>query len=139
MAPVPGCGSVVHTRALGRSEGATSFFQTLFNSTGRSSFRVSSFTHLLALSCLAVPWTARAAPRSQRPLRVVVSEAFPPISCVDSQGRIQGLARNRWERRTGIPVQLQGMDRLEAQKAVQAGRADVIAVMASEAFRQLPL
>ncbi|WP_411877250.1 transporter substrate-binding domain-containing protein, partial [Vulcanococcus limneticus] len=76
---------------------------------------------------------------SRRPVRVVVSEAFPPISFVDRQGRIQGLARDRWElwqRRTGIPVQLQAMDWLEAQQAVQAGRADVVAAMARTAARE---
>lgn len=70
---------------------------------------------------------------------MVVSDAFPPISFVDSQGRIQGLARDRWdlwERRTGIPVELQAMDWLEAQKAVQAGRADVIAAMARTKERE---
>ncbi len=73
------------------------------------------------------------------PVRVVVSDAFPPISFVDREGRIQGLARDRWElwqRRTGIPVQLQAMDWLEAQKAVQSGRADVIAAMARTTARE---
>ncbi|MBW4530194.1 MAG: EAL domain-containing protein [Aphanothece saxicola GSE-SYN-MK-01-06B] len=82
---------------------------------------------------------ASAAPQPQRPLRVVVSEAFPPISFVDSQGRIQGLARDRWdlwEQRTGIPVELQAMDWLEAQKAVQSGRADVIAAIARTQERE---
>lgn len=70
---------------------------------------------------------------------MVVSEAFPPISFVDREGRIQGLARDRWElwqRRTGIPVQLQAMDWQAAQQAVLSGRADVIAAMARTAARE---
>lgn len=91
------------------------------------------------MSCLALPLTASAAPPSPWPLRVVVNKAFPPISFVDSQGRIQGLVRDRWdlwERRTGIPVELKAMDFLEAQKAVKAGRADVIASMARTTARE---
>ncbi|PSB36221.1 bifunctional diguanylate cyclase/phosphodiesterase [Aphanothece cf. minutissima CCALA 015] len=123
----------------GDQGGATSFFHRFVLPPVRSSFRVSSWTHLLALSCLAVPLTASAKLQAQRPLRVVVSDAFPPISFVDPQGRIQGLARDRWDlwqRRTGIPVELQAMDWLEAQKAVQAGRADVIAAMARTRDRE---
>ncbi|WP_094589780.1 EAL domain-containing protein [Vulcanococcus limneticus] len=88
---------------------------------------------LLVLWALLLPVATAAVQPARRPLRVVVSESFPPISFVDRQGTIQGLVRERWElwqRRTGIPVQLQAMGWLEAQQAVLAGRADVIAAMA---------
>ncbi len=94
---------------------------------------------LLGLLVLVVPLNASSAPSLRRPIRVAVSEAFPPISFADPQGKIQGLAVDRWrlwERRTGIPVEILAMDWLEAQKAVQAGRADVIAAMARTEARE---
>lgn len=99
----------------------------------------SLFSRLLVLLLLVAP--AGASPTTAEPkvVRVVLSEAFPPISFIDRDGQIHGLTRDRWElwqERTGIPVKLEAMDWLEAQKAVQDGRADVIAAIASTPERR---
>ena len=62
-------------------------------------------------------------------IRVVLDDNYPPYSFRDANGSLQGVAKSRWalwEARTGIKVDLQGMDWGRAQETMQAGRADVI-------------
>lgn len=65
----------------------------------------------------------------RRTLTVVIDDNYPPYIFRDSAGRLQGVRKDVWElwaRRTGIQVDLIGMDWAKAQARIQAGQADVI-------------
>jgi diguanylate cyclase (GGDEF)-like protein/PAS domain S-box-containing protein len=77
---------------------------------------------------LAAPLPAPAAEPPAR-IRVVADGEFPPFAFTDSEGRLRGYSVDAWrlfEERTGIRVELAVMDWVDAQAALQAGRADVI-------------
>ncbi|MBU0750572.1 MAG: EAL domain-containing protein [Gammaproteobacteria bacterium] len=71
---------------------------------------------------------AAAAPRPTA-ITVVLDDNYPPYIFRDAAGSLQGMLKDQWElwsARTGISVDLQGMDWALAQKSIQAGKADVI-------------
>ena len=64
---------------------------------------------------------------------VVTDDRYPPYLFRDDDGALQGIVKDKWElwsARTGIPVEVRGMDWPSAQKAVRDGRADVIDTIA---------
>ncbi|MCL1981253.1 MAG: transporter substrate-binding domain-containing protein, partial [Proteobacteria bacterium] len=64
-----------------------------------------------------------------RPLRVVMDRNHPPFIHVDATGKIQGILADQWllwQEKTGIPVEITGLDRHDALSEMRAGRFDVI-------------
>lgn len=64
-----------------------------------------------------------------RPLRVVMDNNYPPYVFQNDAGKLQGILIDQWrlwEKRTGIPVEIQAMDWGEALRRMQAGEFDVI-------------
>jgi two-component sensor histidine kinase/ABC-type amino acid transport substrate-binding protein len=62
-------------------------------------------------------------------ITVVMDDNYPPYVFRDATGQIQGILKDTWglwEARTGVAVKLLPMDWAEAQRFMQAGRADVI-------------
>ncbi len=81
---------------------------------------------LLALPFLIAP---AAADEDARRLRVVTTNHFPPLIFSDEAGNLKGMLVERWamwEKRTGIPVELQALDWAEAVERMRKGEADVI-------------
>ena len=67
-----------------------------------------------------------AAPKS---IAVVLDDNYPPYIFRDDNGQLQGILKDTWalwQARTGVAAQLQAMDWADAQRTMQAGRADVI-------------
>ncbi|MBN8726396.1 MAG: EAL domain-containing protein [Xanthomonadales bacterium] len=80
-------------------------------------------------SMLAAPLPAAPTPGAPARIRVVADGEFPPFLFTDSEGRLRGYSVDAWrlfEERSGIRVELTGMDWMDAQAALQSGRADVI-------------
>ena len=72
---------------------------------------------------------AVSAAASATTLRVVSTDSFPPFSFRGDDGQLQGLlvdAWALWSKRTGIPVQFEGMGWAQAFERISSGRADVI-------------
>ncbi len=64
-----------------------------------------------------------------RSLRVAIDNNYPPYSFLSSEGRLQGILVDRWNlwsRKTGIPVELQGLQWLAALDMMRAGEFDVL-------------
>jgi diguanylate cyclase (GGDEF)-like protein/PAS domain S-box-containing protein len=81
---------------------------------------------LLALILLSVSGMAFSEPRS---ITVVLDDDYPPYSFRDAQGKLQGIVEDRWalwSQKTGIVVDLQGMDWNLALARMGASKADVI-------------
>ena len=77
-------------------------------------------------------------PAAGRTLRVMLDDGYPPYAFRDQAGRLQGILVDEWalwSRRTGIKVQVEGMDWARAQVELQMGRADVIDAMFKTAAR----
>jgi two-component system sensor histidine kinase/response regulator len=93
----------------------------------------------VAGACLAMlVSTALAAPPSS--ITVVLDDSYPPYLFRDQAGRLQGILRDAWalwEARTGIKVNLIGMDWALAQQHLQSGQADVIDSMFETPQRRL--
>jgi two-component sensor histidine kinase/ABC-type amino acid transport substrate-binding protein len=74
--------------------------------------------------------TAQALPAATpKAITVVLDDNYPPYVFRDASGQTQGILKDTWalwEARTGVVVNLLPMDWLEAQRFMQAGRADVI-------------
>ncbi|HEX5356620.1 MAG TPA: transporter substrate-binding domain-containing protein [Aquabacterium sp.] len=86
---------------------------------------------LLALAWMwwSLVCAAQETVQGRRSLTVVIDDNYPPYIFRDSAGRLQGVRKDVWElwaRRTGIHVDLIGMDWAKAQARIQAGQADVI-------------
>lgn len=65
----------------------------------------------------------------QQILRVVMDDNYPPYTFRAPDGALQGILVDQWhlwERKTGIHVELTGMDWGQAQQAMRAGEFDVI-------------
>ncbi len=78
---------------------------------------------LLVLS-LAWPWLA-----TNAALRVVSDDNYPPYVFRDADGRVQGYLVDLWklyETKTGTPVEFVPTRRIEAQRQILSGEADVI-------------
>ena len=68
-------------------------------------------------------------PTAPRSIIVVIDDSYPPYVFRDHAGRLQGIRKDVWDlwsARTGIKVNLVGMDWAKAQAQIQVGRADVI-------------
>lgn len=62
-------------------------------------------------------------------IRVVVDNNYPPFVFLDANGNLQGILIDQWrlwEQKTGIAVQIDGLDWGEALKRMAAGEYDVI-------------
>jgi PAS domain S-box-containing protein len=76
----------------------------------------------------AIAGTA-ANPAATRELTVVSDDNYPPFIFRDTNGRLQGILVDEWrlwEEKTGIKVDLRGMDWDKAQKTMAEGNAQVI-------------
>lgn len=72
-------------------------------------------------------------------IRVVLDDNYPPYIFRDASGKLQGILKDTWElwsKKTGIPVRLDGMNWIEAQKEMEAGHADVIDTIFKTEARQ---
>jgi len=79
---------------------------------------------LLAL-LFAVPVLAAAAP----PLRVVVDQNYPPFAMRNSSGELEGYSVDiwrLWQQKTGVQVELHGVDWPQVQPMLERGQVDVI-------------
>lgn len=92
-----------------------------------------SFFRLLLcwmLCVAAVTASAQTLPASAgRSITVVLDDNYPPFSFRDSTGQLRGISIDTWalwQVRTGIAVNLRAMGWADAQRAMQAGQADVI-------------
>ena len=62
-------------------------------------------------------------------ISVVIDNNYPPFSFLDEEGNLQGILIDRWrlwEDKTGIKVEITGMDWGKAQQEMEAGHFDVI-------------
>lgn len=62
-------------------------------------------------------------------ITVVMDNNYPPFAFLDSDGNMQGILIDRWklwEEKTGIKVEITGMDWSDALKHMEAGEFDVI-------------
>jgi len=62
-------------------------------------------------------------------ISVVIDNNYPPFSFLDEEGNLQGILIDRWrlwEEKTGIKVEITGMDWGKAQQEMEAGHFDVI-------------
>jgi two-component system cell cycle sensor histidine kinase/response regulator CckA len=67
--------------------------------------------------------------KSPKPIRVVMDDNYPPYVFKDDKGQLKGITIDQWrlwEKKTGIHVEVSGMDWGEAQRKMQAGGFDVI-------------
>ncbi len=75
------------------------------------------------------PATTAAKPKS---IVVVTDDNYPPFIFRDSSGKLIGILKDEWDlwaERTGIAVELRGMNWATAQQTMRDGRADVIDTM----------
>ena len=99
---------------------------------------------LIAFSALGVaPLSASAqvpvTGATPKEITVVTDDNYPPYVFRDAAGQIQGILKDTWalwQARTGVAVKLQAMDWLDAQRFMQAGRADVIDTLFKTPDRQ---
>lgn len=98
--------------------------------------------HMVAwLSCLFLGLSISAHAQQAAPQRitVVVDDNYPPYMFRDHAGRLQGLRKDVWDlwaARTGIQVNLVGLDWAKAQAQILSGQADVIDTLFETPQRQ---
>jgi PAS domain S-box-containing protein len=97
---------------------------------------------LLVLTSLLTVTAVVAADQNTAPqlIRVVMDNNYPPYVFQDNQGQLQGIIVDQWrlwEKKTGVRVELTGMDWAEAQRRMQAGNFDVIDTMFRNEQREL--
>ena len=79
------------------------------------------------------------APEVARTITVVMDDNYPPYTFRDSSGKLQGILPDLWhlwQQKTGVGLKLEGMDWLQAQQTMAAGKADVIDTMFETPERQ---
>ena len=79
------------------------------------------------------------APEAVRTITVVMDDNYPPYTFRDSSGKLQGILPDLWylwQQKTGVGIKLEGMDWLQAQQTMAAGKADVIDTMFETPERQ---
>jgi PAS domain S-box-containing protein len=89
---------------------------------------------LLAAGLLIILSACQSTPTFQKPpglttIRVVLDNNYPPYTFLDSAGDLQGILVDQWklwEQKTGIRVQLTGLDWNQALSKMEAGQYDVI-------------
>ncbi len=82
------------------------------------------FVFSQAAAGITAPKTA-----ARESIRVVMDDNYPPYTFRDFRGTLQGILVDQWalwEKKTGIPVQLDAMDWAKAQQRMEAGEYDVI-------------
>lgn len=82
---------------------------------------------------------ASGAQLATRALTVVLDDSFPPYVMRDAAGELQGYLPERWriwQARTGVAVQLRGMDWAQAQQVMREGGAQVIDTIARTPARE---
>ena len=87
----------------------------------------------LVLACVAVAAGAPHPPMPGSHLVVVTDDNYPPYLSRAEDGSLQGYVKDKWDlwsRQTGVRVELRGMRWADAQRAVIAGDADVIDLLA---------
>ena len=96
-------------------------------------FTVSSFlslalcTHILAAVCCHAAFPENT--KNLKAIRVVMDDNYPPYAFKDDQGQLKGITVDQWglwQKKTGIHVEMTGMDWSEALRRMQAGDFDVI-------------
>jgi diguanylate cyclase (GGDEF)-like protein/PAS domain S-box-containing protein len=73
---------------------------------------------------LALPILAAAAP-----LRVVVDQDYPPFIMRNAKGELEGYSIDLWrlwQQKTGVPVELRGVNWRDAQPMLERGEVDVV-------------
>jgi HD-GYP domain-containing protein (c-di-GMP phosphodiesterase class II) len=81
----------------------------------------------LLVACAAQPSTVT--PLSDRVLRVVMDDNYPPYVFLGANGNPQGILIDQWqlwEQKTGVRVEISAMDWGEALEQMKAGQFDVI-------------
>jgi len=66
-------------------------------------------------------------------LIVVSDDSYPPYLFRTESGRLEGILVDKWalwSGRTGVPVSIEGMEWIKAQRSVRDGSADVIDALA---------
>ncbi|MBI5925943.1 MAG: transporter substrate-binding domain-containing protein [Aquabacterium sp.] len=86
-----------------------------------------------ALACLlCLGLSAHAQQAAPQRITVVVDDNYPPYVFRDHAGRLQGIRKDVWDlwaARTGVQVNLVGLDWAKAQAQIQSGQADVIDII----------
>ena len=101
-----------------------------------SGFRLSGIVSEV-LMLISLVWAATNDAKAQRvkpeprpaAITVVMDDNYPPYTLKDENGNLQGITIDQWrlwEERTGIKVELIGMDWAEAQLRMKEGEFDVI-------------
>ncbi len=78
--------------------------------------------------------------KNRNVLRVVMDDNYPPYVFKGDHGQLQGIIIDQWglwEKKTGIHIEITGMDWAEAQRRMQAGEFDVIDTMFRNEKREL--
>ena len=78
--------------------------------------------------------------KNRNVLRVVMDDNYPPYVFKGDQGKLKGIIIDQWglwEEKTGIHIEITGMDWAEAQRRMQAGEFDVIDTMFRNEKREI--
>ena len=73
------------------------------------------------------------------PLRVVMDDNYPPFVFRSPDGRLQGILVDQWrlwEKKTGVPVEIRGMEWNRAIREMESGMHDVIDTLFSTPQRE---
>jgi len=84
---------------------------------------------LLLAAALLCGGAAASPPPGNPPLRVVMDNNYPPYVFLDSRGELQGILIDQWhlwQKKTGRPVAISGLDWNTALRRMEAGEFDVI-------------
>ncbi|MEP3213254.1 MAG: PAS domain S-box protein [Luteolibacter sp.] len=82
---------------------------------------------MAALFVFGTAWGEAASP--PQTIRVVTDNNYPPYVFLDPAGHLQGIIVDQWrlwEKKSGVAVELKGMDWDDAQRRMRAGEFDVI-------------
>ncbi len=95
----------------------------------RSCLQASLLLWTFLLACAAYASATDPEPAAPKSIVVISDDAHPPFIFRDANGNLRGILPDQWalwEKKTGIKVELRGMDWADAQRHMQEGRADVI-------------
>ncbi|MEY2518718.1 MAG: hypothetical protein QOF24_477 [Verrucomicrobiota bacterium] len=94
---------------------------------------------LLVLGLVSTGAVAQTAVETPRTIRVVLDNNYAPFSFRSEEGKLQGILIDQWkvwEKKTGIRIEMQGLDWAEALRRMRAGEFDVIDCIVETAERQ---
>ncbi len=98
----------------------------------RRPYKFLQLLFFLLIACLLVTCDQVAPlvpPAEMQSIRVVMDNNYPPYSFLDNNGSLQGITIDQWrlwEKKTGIKVEISGMDWGSALARMEAGEFDVI-------------